>query len=288
MKLLLICPSNRTSVPLLAESGPLAAMPLLGQSLMEYWLAHIALSGAKEAIVLADDRPAYIRAIAGTGARWGLDVSVIEESRELTPAQALLKYEKDLGTESAQNRIVVLDHFPNLGEKPLFTDYAAHFECLVSWMSHARTPDRVGVKEQMPGVYTDLRAHVSHDAKLHAPCWLGKNVYVGAGATVGPMSIVEDGSFIESGALVSHSFVGPNTFVGKLAELYESFASGDSLVNLKTSSVTKVPDNFLLSALRQPRAPQDTGFFERLAELCSRNLTEAQLLWKHFLMKKES
>jgi NDP-sugar pyrophosphorylase family protein len=288
MKVLLICPSNRAAVPLLAETAPLVTVPLLGQSLLEYWLAHIASLGAKEAVVLADDRPAYIRAITGTGARWGLTVTVIDESRELTPAQALLKYEKELGIESAQNRIIVLDHFPNLAEKPLFTDYAAHFQCLLDWMSHASSPDRVGVKELIPGVYTDLRAHVSGDAKLLAPCWLGKNAYVGAGATVGPMSIVEDGSFIESGALVSHSFVGPNTFVGELAELCESFASGDTLVNLKTGSVAKVPDNFLLSALRQPRPPQAEGFFDRLAELCSRNLTEVQLLWKHFLMKKES
>jgi len=288
MKFLLICPSNRASVPLLAESAPLAAVPLLGQSLLEYWLAHVAFAGAKEAIVLADDRPAYIRAIAGNGARWGLNVSVIEESRELTPAQALLKYEKDLGGESTQNRILVLDHFPNMPDKLLFADYATLFQAVVTWMANARTPDRVGVKELVPGIYTDVRAHVSGDAQLHPPCWLGKNVYVGAGATVGPMSIVEDGSFIEAGALVSHSFVGPNTFVGKLAELSESFALGDTLVNMKTGSATKVPDNFLLSALRQPRPPQATGFFERLAELCSRNLTEAQLLWKHFLMKKES
>jgi NDP-sugar pyrophosphorylase family protein len=288
MKFLLICPSNRASVPLLAESAPLAAVPILGQSLLEYWLAHIASSGAKEAVVLADDRPAYIRAIAGTGARWGLTVTVIDESRELTPAQALLKYDKELGIESAQNRIILMDHLPNVAEKPLFTDYARHFQCVVNWMSRARTPDRVGVKEIMPGMYTGLRAHVSGDAKLRAPCWLGKNVYVGVGATVGPMTIVEDGSFIESGALVSHSLVGPNTFVGKFAELSGSLAVGDTLVNLKTNSVTKVPDNFLLSALRQPRPPQAEGFFDRLAELCSRNLTEVQLLWKHFLMKKES
>jgi NDP-sugar pyrophosphorylase family protein len=288
MKVLLICPSNRTSVPLLGESAPLAAVPLLGQSLLEYWLAHVARSGVKEVTVLADDRPAYIRSIAGMGARWGLSVSVIEESRELTPAQALLKYEKELGAESAQHRIIVLDHFPDVAEKPLFTNYAAHFESLLNCMPHAKTPDRVGVKELTPGIYTHFRAHISAEAVLHAPCWLGKNVYVGPGATVGPMSIVEDGSFIESGALVSNSFVGPDTFVGKLAELCESFAQGDTLVNLKTGSVTKVPDNFLLSALRQPRPPQAAGFFERLVDLCSRNLTEVQLLWKHFLMKKES
>jgi NDP-sugar pyrophosphorylase family protein len=288
MKFILICPSNRTSVPLLGESAPLAAVPLLGQSLLEYWLAHVASSGAKEAIVLANDRPAYIRSIAGTGARWGLSVTVIEESRELTPAEALLKYDKDLGLESSQNGIIVMDHFPNLAEKPLFSDYSAHFQTLLSWLPRAGTLDRVGVRELAPGIYTDLRAHVSTKAKLKAPCWLGKNVYVGAGATVGPMTIVEEGSFVESGALVSHSFVGPDTFVGKLAELSESFAQGDTLVNLRTGSVTKVPDNFLLSALRQPRPPQPARLIGRLADLCSRHLTEVQLLWKNFLMKKES
>ena len=288
MKVLLICPSGRTSVPLLAESAPLAAVPLLGQSLLEYWLAHIARSGVKEVVVLADDRPAQVQSIVCDGARWGLSVSVIEESRELTPAQALLKYDKDLGPELAQDRIIVLDHFPTLPEKPLFTGYAAHFEALVAWMSQARTPDRVGVKELTPGIYTGLRTHLSGDAKLHGPCWLGKNVYVGAGAVVGPMTIVEDGSFIEPGAIVSRSLVGPNTFVGQLAEIAESLAFGDTLVNLRTGSATKVPDRFLLSALRQPRQPQSAGLLERLAELCSRNLTEAQLLWKNFLMNKES
>src|SRR5262249_52932095 len=148
--------------------------------------------------------------------------------------------------------------------------------------------DRVGIKELTPGLYADVRAHISPDAKLQSPCWLGKNVYVGTGASVGPMTIVEDGSFIESGALVSNSFVGPDTFVGKLAELSESFAQGDTLVNLRTGSVAKVPDNFLLSAIRQPRPPQPARWIDRLADICSRHLTEAQLLWKNFLMKKES
>jgi len=288
MKVLLICPSIRSSVPLLAESAPLAAVPLLGQNLLEYWLAHIANSGIKEVIVLADDRPVYIHSIAGAGARWGLKATVIEESRELTPAQALLKYEKDLGSNAARNRIIVLDHFPEHPDELLFTGYAAHFQFLMNWMPQARTPDRVGVKEVMPGVYTDLGAHVSADANLRAPCWVGKNVYVGAGATVGPMSVVEDGSFIESGALVSHSFVGPNTFVGQLAELSNSFALGDTLVNLLTGSITKVPDNFVLSALRQPRPPQAGRLVDRLSDLYLRNLGEVQLLWKNFLMKKES
>lgn len=288
MKVLLICPSNRTSVPLLAEPASLAAVPLLGQSLLEYWLAHLARSGTKEVVILADDRPAYVRSIAGTGARWGLTVTVVEESRELTAAQALLKYEKTLNLDSAQNGIIVLDHFPNDSERVLFSDYATHFQSLMSWMSRAKSPDRIGLKELAPGIYTDFRAHVSDEAKLEAPCWLGKHVYVGPGATVGPNTIVEDGSFVEAGAIISHSLVGPNTFVGQLAELSNSLAMGDMLVNLATGSATKVPDNFVLSALRQPRAPQSARWVDRFAELCSRNLTEVQLLWKNFLMKKES
>lgn len=288
MKTLLICPSDRSSVPVLSESAPLAAVPLLGQSLLEYWLPHLAASGIKEVAVLADDRPAQIQSVVGNGARWGMSVSVIEESRELTPAQALLKYGKDLSTESAQNGIVTLDHFPNLPEKPLFTSYAAHFGALLAWMSRAMTPDRVGVKELTPGIYIGLRAHISPDAKLQAPCWLGKNVYVGAGAVIGPNTIVEDGSFIDPGAIISESFVGPNTFVGQLAEIAQSLASGDTLVNLQTNSVTKVSDRFLLSSLRQARQPRSAGLFDRLTEICSRNLTEAQLLWKNFLMNKES
>jgi NDP-sugar pyrophosphorylase family protein len=288
MKTLLICPSNRTSVPLLAEVIPLAAAPILGQSLLEYWLAYLARSGTKEIVLLADDRPAYIRSIAGTGARWGLTVTVIEESRELTPAQALLKYDKTLELNPAPNGIIVLDRFPNDSENLLFTDYATHFQSLLKWMPQAKTPDRIGVKELAPGIYTDFRAHVSREAKLEPPCWLGKNVYVGAGATIGPQTIVEDGSLVEAGAIVSNSVVGPNTFVGQLAELTNSLAMGDMLVNLATGSATKVPDNFLLSALRQPRPPQSARWIDRVAELCSRNLTEVQLLWKNFLMKKES
>lgn len=287
MKVLLICPSERPSVSVLSEAAPLATVPLLGQSALEYWLVHIACSGIKEAIVLAHDRSAHIRAVVGSGARWGLTVSVIEESRELTPAQALLKYDKDLDARFFQNGIAVLETFPGLPDKPLFSSYASHFEALLAWMSRARTPDRVGIKELKPGVYTDLRAHVSAEAELHPPCWIGKNVYVGARAVVGPEAIVEDGSFVERGALVSRSVIGPNTFVGQLAEISDSMASGDTLVNLTTGSVTKVPDNFLLSALRQPR-PQSGRLLERLAGLCARNMAEAQLLWKNFLMKKES
>jgi NDP-sugar pyrophosphorylase family protein len=287
MKVLLICPSERAAVGLLAERVPLCVVPLLGQSLLEYWLTHLAGSGVKQVMILASDRPEQVVAMTGHGERWGLTVTVVEESRELTPAQALLKYEKELDPATAQRCIAVLDYFPGLPEFPLFTSYQALFSALQAWMPKARTPDRVGVREVQPGVWVGLHSHLSPQAKLAAPCWIGRNVFVGAHALLGPATIVEDGAFIEPAATIAHSVVGPDTFVGRLAELANSVAWGSTLINWQTGSLTKVPDPFLLCALRQPRPPHSPGWFARLSELYSRNKADVHLLWKHFLMNKE-
>src|SRR5687768_1189937 len=92
MKAILICPGYRPAMAPLAESAPLAAVPLLGESLLVYWLVDLAARGAREVTVLACDRPAAIRQLAGNGARWGLHVNVIAEMHELTPDEARAKH----------------------------------------------------------------------------------------------------------------------------------------------------------------------------------------------------
>jgi hypothetical protein len=138
MNALLICPWVRSGVPVLAETGSLACAPLLGQGIVEYWLSHLAVAGAKEILILADDRPEEIRALVGNGERWGLKVEILEEQRELTPAQALLKYEKGLDPAAAQNGIAVLDHFPGLPEFPVFNSYQEWFAALQHWLPSGR------------------------------------------------------------------------------------------------------------------------------------------------------
>jgi NDP-sugar pyrophosphorylase family protein len=286
-KWLLICPSPRPSVARLAETSPLGAATLMGQSLLEYWLSHIACSGGREVLILADDRVEYIRALAGNGSRWGLKITVTEESRELTPAQSLLKYERELGAEGGQNGIVLLDHFPGLQERPLFQSYGGWFKGLVEWLPRARTPDRVGVKEFQPGVWLGSQSHISPSALLHAPCWIGKNTFIGDHAIIGPGAIVEDGVFVEPNTSITESVIGPDTFVGQFSEINDSLAWGDTLIQIASGSVAKITDRFLLCPLRKPWRPESASLFERLTALCTRNKTEAHLLWKHFLMNKE-
>jgi NDP-sugar pyrophosphorylase family protein len=266
-KALLICPSDRPAVAELSRVTPLAAAPLLGQSLLQYWLTHLALNGTKEVHILADDRVDEIRKIVGTGARWGLKAEISTEVRELTAAQAQIKYASEFPA-AAPNKISVLDHFPDEPDSPIFTSYKDLFAGMMRWLPRANTLDRVGFRELQPGVWVGRHAHVSPEAQLTGPCWIGQHVFVGAKCVVGPNSILEDRAFIESGADIVSSVIGPDTFVGKLAALRQSFAYGSTLVNWKSNSIAQIKDSFLMCALkRQPNAKTSEKFLGRLFEL---------------------
>jgi NDP-sugar pyrophosphorylase family protein len=266
-KALLICPSDRPAVAELSRVAPLAASPLLGQSLLEYWLTHLALSGIKEVHILANDRVEQIHKIVGAGARWGLKAEISTEVRELTAAQAQIKYAAEFPA-AAPNPVSVLDHFPGEPDSPIFTSYADLFGGMLRWLPRANTLDRVGFRELRPGIWVSRSAHVSSEAQLTGPCWIGQHVFVGANCVIGPNSILEDRSFIEGGADIVNSIIGPDTFVGKLAALRQSFAWGCTLVNWKSNSIAQIKDSFLMCGLkRQPNAKTSEKFLGRLFEL---------------------
>jgi NDP-sugar pyrophosphorylase family protein len=266
-KALLICPSDRPAVVELSRVAPLAAAPLLGQSLLEYWLTHLALAGVKEVHLLADDRAEKIGKLVGNGGRWGLKINISQEVRELTPAQAQIKYAAELETPAASN-ISVLDHFPGEANLPIFNGYADMFGGLVRWLPRANTVDRVGFREVQPGVWVGRHAHVSPEARLIGPCWIGQHVFVGAKSVIGPNAILEDRSFVEGGAEIANSVIGSDTFVGKLATLQQSFAWGNTLVNWKNGSTAQINDAFLMCALK--RQPKSEKFLGRLFDLLFR------------------
>ena len=256
MKAILICPDERAGVAALAESAPLSNVPMLGQSLVEYWLAHLAVLGAKEVLVLAVDRPDQVRAAVGDGARWGLRVIVQSEKCERTQEEARVKY-PDLQAAwlPAPHDVILMDHLPGLPESPLITSYADWFAAARAFLPRALTPDRTGVRELKPGVWVGLHARVAADATLIAPCWIGERACVEAGATIGPNAVLESEVFVARGAEVSHSIIGPKTFVGQFTEVRNSIAWGSMLVNWERDSCLRVPDAFLLCSREPHRAP---------------------------------
>jgi NDP-sugar pyrophosphorylase family protein len=257
---------------------------LLGQSLVEYWLSHLASSGIKEATVLVECPASQARRVIGDGARWGLKVELFEEPCELRPDQALAKLTDIAGADETQSWLTVVDHFPERPDHPLFTSYADCFAALLDWIPRAKMPDRVGLRELQPGVWVNLPCHLSRRARLKAPCWIGKHVVAGPGAVIGPDAVVEEGAFVEAQAEVSRSWVGPDTLVGRGTRLMNSIAIGSRLINYQTESLAVVPDPFVLCSLRKtpgrvqgaretaplPDAPQEPGW-----------------LWKALLLHKE-
>src|SRR5436305_218999 len=231
MKGLLICPATPPALRSLSETAPLASVPLLGQGLIAYWLSHFAATGIREVLVLSHDRTDELEKVVGDGRRWGLNVQWVEETRELTRAQALAKYEHELGTPDPQNRIAVMDRFPGQ-TKSLFSSSQALHAGLVDWMPKARTADRVGIKELKPGVWAGLNCQLAANLQIAAPCWIGKNVCLGAGTVVRPGTIIEDGAFVEGASSLSASWVGAHTFVGKCSEVSRCLAQGSTLINI--------------------------------------------------------
>ena len=271
MKTLLICPAHRPAVARLADARPLVLVPILGKCLLEYWLEHLVTQGVREVRIIASDRPARVHEFVGDGSRWGLRLELSPESYELTPAEARARsvFQARANDVAPPDDVVLIDHLPGLDQSPLFESYDGWFQALLAWLPHAcATTDRIGRREISPGVWVGLHSRITPGAQLHAPCWIGENVFVGPDTVIGPGAILEDRAFIENGTHIVQSVVGPETFVGELTRIEQSLAHGDLLINWKTHSCLTVPDAFLLCSLGE-RAPLDRPVSRAWAPLTS-------------------
>ena len=270
MKTLLICPARRAAVAALADSSPLALVPVFGRCLLEYWIAERVARGARHVLVLASDRPDQVRAKLDDGTRWGVRIEVLPEIRELTAAEARAKYRASpaAGWLPAPADALLVDRLPGLPDHPLLEGYAAWFAALQAWQPHPFTPDRIGQREVRPGVWVGLHSRIDPTAQIEAPCWIGENVTIGPDAVIGPESILDDGVLVDTGARVARSVVGPQTYVGEWTSVENSFAHGDALTNWRTGSALRVPDAFLLSSLApRPRGTESAGWSGRTLAL---------------------
>lgn len=257
MRALLICPAIRLAVPQLADHGPLATVPILGGCLASHWIEHLCSLGVHHVSIIAADRANQVRAHLGDGAQWGIQLEVIAAAVEPTPANAAALYQPSgaAGWLPAPFGIQLMSHLPGCPDQPLFESYAGWFAALLAWMPRALTPARVRVREISPGVWVGQRSQVSSSARLCAPCWIGDQVSVEAGAIVGPEAILEDRTVVEAEASVTRSWVGTDTFVGPLTAVTSSLAWGSSLTNWGSNSSLQVPDPFLLCSLAPATPP---------------------------------
>lgn len=270
MKSVLILPGPRPAVDALAETAPLGNLCLFGSTLAARWIEHLASLGAKEVKVIASDRPEKIRASVGDGSRWGVKVEVIESSTEMAVQDGLAQYRPkgEAGWLEAPHDVIVADTLPGLPRQKLFESYDGFFHALKESMPFITARGRVGLKQIRPGVWAGLRVHISDDAVLEAPCWLGDGVHIEKGAHVGPNAILEDLSWVSAGADVFDSVIAPETHLGVATSLNHSVAVGSTLIDWESGSVTKIADSFLLCSLRAiPLKERMSRMARRVAEM---------------------
>jgi len=275
MNALLICPAERPGMDHLTKAAPLAAVPMLGQSLVEHWLDEMSRKRAKHVRVLAADRPHLIRSLLGDGSRWGFRLEVLPERTELSREEAVSQFaSSSTDPVTSVDHAFVMDHLPRFPRFQLFEDYAAFFAGLTARLNAVTPADRIGLREIEPGIWAGLRTRIDRRARLHAPCWIGESVWIGPDAEIGPMAVLEDRVFVDRGAWVEQSHVASDSYVGEFVELRHSLAWGSRLINWQNGSLLLVPDDFLLGGFKRPK-PFRTGsnWFGRVAALLLLQLT---------------
>ena len=263
MNVILICPEHRADAGIYQRMRPLALMPVLGRTLLDHALAHLADRGAKEVLVLASDRPEQIRSAVKAGAVWGLKINVMPTSSEPSKEDALQFYGADFSAAGVPS-VIVLDAIPGAASRPLWSPPS---ECpdFLSWIAEAAMAGQLTMREVSPGVWISTKAKVSRDAVITGPVWIGPRASITAGARVGPDAVIEAGAFVDSGACISGSWLGPDTYAGSGVHLRDSIAWGNGLMAWRSGSFLEVRDDFLINDIRLPQVWQgDSSWMERL------------------------
>lgn len=265
MKAIVICPEHRAAGGAFHRMRPLALMPLLGRTMLDYALTDLKREGVTDVKVLASDRPEAVREAVGRGEAWGLRVEVIGESNELAPDLAEVQH-GDSSSGSGRPRVVVLGEVPGMPGRDLWKSHTATFEILCDALKSEAHASQLTMSEVSPGVWISTKARISSRAMVVSPAWIGAYASIGAGARVGPNAIVEGGAFVDGGAVIRDSWVGPDTYVGATASVNGCCAWGHGLLCWRDGSFLEVHDNFLLNDLtRRTAAQKRASLPERLA-----------------------
>lgn len=254
MKALIICPDHRQSAEFARRMRPLALMPVLGRTLLDWWLQHLADNEVNHATVLAADRPDEIRATLEHMDTHGVTCEVISVTHEPSAEAARTQFiRRDDSAWFPQ--VITLDSLPESPDEPLWTGGAVLFDTLLKQVRAMACGERLTMREVAPGVHVSMRARIAPSAVIEAPAWIGADAIIAEQAHIHPGSIIEEACYIDRHASVHGSWIGPATYVGAFTEVSHSLAWGDHLNNWLTGSQLQVTDDFLLGSLQKKQTP---------------------------------
>jgi hypothetical protein len=248
MKTVLICPSGE-SVSACFEGRNFVEIPFLGKSILERWLEYLSGMGRSQVIILAIEFPERIREMVHRGERWGLQLEVIPERKELSIVEVKDKYNL-----RQEDEVIRLDHLPTIEDENNLTEtYDGLCKASNLLLKSLNLKDRIGLKQWQPGVWVGLRTKISARTKITPPCWIGNDVHISAESVIGPDVIIEDRCLVEGNNEIAKSIIFPETFIGPGVDVTNSIVNGNTIVNVQTASVLQVPNSYIVSSLSKAR-----------------------------------
>lgn len=271
-KTLLLCPADRPGSEFLAARAPLPLLPVLGRTVLDRTLAHMAQQGEKAIRIVATDRPASIRQSLQNGLPWGIEAEVVTDAEERAAEEAVLRH----GGHNV-GKVMKLNAWPT-ADQDLWESPQILLNGLLAHLAEAAV-STVSMHEMGPGIYISTHAQVSPGATLHAPCWIGPHAIVRDGATVGPGAIIENKAWIDTGASVSQSWVGPSTYLGSGLDLQGKFAWGTMVMDAANCVISEMVDPLLMTDMgARLRTRSGSRWFGRIAAACLLLLTSPVLI----------
>ncbi|WP_009965273.1 nucleotidyltransferase [Verrucomicrobium spinosum] len=289
MNAILVCPDSRPAETPFRGTKPLGLMPILGEPLLFRWLSELAGKGHTHVLILAADRPDHVRDAVAGGRYWGLHVEVVAVPRELTPEEAELRYGHRLPL-TGRPLVIVTDHLPGTGRaaRRLWSTRRQTHEYLSQTLQMPEVCGGLTMRQCQPGIWISTKAVVHPSARLEAPLWIGPHVTVKSGARMGPNTVLETGCTVDRDATVIESWLGPDTYLGAGAELRESHAWGEHLVDWKDHTSLEVRDAFVMHNLNRPVSTRAhvPGLPERMLAMLIMIALAPLVLGKKFLARR--
>jgi NDP-sugar pyrophosphorylase family protein len=102
-------------------------------------------------------------------------------------------------------------------------------------------------RETKPGVWIDDGARLHKTARLVAPCYVGRNTRVQAGAVITRCSNLERNCSVGEGSLVSGASLLPHTMIGRGLDVSAAFVDGNDFMDLGRNVSLRIEDPNLIS-----------------------------------------
>ncbi len=228
---------------------PFVLWPVLGKTVLDYWLDEAVRVGVPSVTIEAIDRPHLLR-------RW-LD------QRDLW-SRTIQIQSQPVGEDASER--VLMDHLPGRTEAGppdgarslLLHWYRLQVEALQQRKSEIVCLDH----EVQPGVWAGPGARIDQGAVLTAPCWIGSYARVGANCRVGPDAFIGPGAYLDEDVEAAESVVCADTYVGSHTSLNKMAAQGGLLLDFEKGLAVEVADPFVIGHINGSPAAPSSG--ERL------------------------